>query len=323
MGYYITDKETLVEELRSRIRDKSELAAAVNAFAEKEYGIRNYIEVTQQNLCLSPVRFYGALCRQVATARIEEICYSIACQYLGLSPVNLTFGIDTFSTRNTDKVNLVKNRLVVGHSKNGQPIIRVSKIANPQSLEGMILQEIVIDSGQRLLEYHQGLRIDAFGNRCPSIRDVGSIFSLYLRMAKKRPLWVFEIKGRWTEKKPTENANLFASRPPASWYYPLYLANFALGNLVLFETYENKKGDVPKIKEEFEAAMDLIKDAIGVYPMVIQTPPLNPDMMLINTALLRSDWRGKIAIPENFCGDTLSLFSLIAHQAISVKHSDS
>ena len=320
MGYYITDKEALSAENEARHQDKADLNERVNKFAKKEFGISDFTGISEQNLLLAPNRPHGILCRQVATARIEEVCSFLSCKHLGLSPVNFTFGIDTFSTRNTDKVNLVKIRFAVGHSKNGQPLIRIKKIADPQNLEGTILREIMVDDGISLPEYHRRLRTRTFGRFCPQTREIGALFSLYLRKAKKHPPWVFEINGSRTEKKAANKANLHASRPPASWYYPLYLANFVSGNLVLFETYENKNGDVHKIKAEFRAAMDMIADAIGIYPMVVETPALNLDMMLVNTALFESGWQQQIIVPENFSGDTVSLFMLIARQAIAIKN---
>ena len=323
MGYYVTDKEALSAEIQTRKADKTRLDEQINVFAKKEFGISDFTGISEQNLFLSPCRPHGILCRQVATARIEEICSFLSCGYLGLSPVNFTFGIDTFSTRNADKVNLVKIRFAAGHSKNGQPLIRVEKIADPQNLEGMILREIMVKDGISLPEYHRRLRSRTFGQSCPQTREIGALFSLYLRKAKKHPPWVFEINGLRTEKKAVSAANLYASRPPASWYYPLYLANFLSGNLVLFETYENKSGDVHKIKEEFRAAMDMIMDVIGIYPMVVETPALDLDMMLVNTALFESDWQRQIVIPENFSGDTVSLFRLIARQAIAIENNGS
>ncbi|GEM_PF-1131829 len=318
MGYYISDRANLAAEIRARKPVKEKLAMRVNAFAKKEFGIKDFTGISEQNLYLSPNRVHGVLCRQVATARIEEICSTLACDHFGLSPVNFTFGTDAFSSRNADKVNLVKVRFAVSHAENGQPIIRIDKIADPRILESMVLREIVVSDGLRLPEYHQRLRTKTFGERCPATRDIGALFSLYLRRAKKRPPYVFEINGLRAQKKPLEEANLYASRPPASWYYPLYLANFIQGNLVLFETYENMNGDVHKIKEEFRSAMDMVMDATGVYPMVVQTPALNLEMMTVNTALFASDWRKNIVIPENFSGDTVSLFELIARQAIAI-----
>lgn len=320
MGYYFTDKKTLSAEILARKSDKTGLDKRIDMFAKKEFGISGFTEISEQNLILAPNRPHGILCRQVATARVEEICSFLSCKYLGLSPVNFTFGIDTFSTRNADKVNLVKVRFAVGHSKNGQPLIRVEKIADPQTLEGIILREIKVKEGISLPEYHRRLRSRTFGRSCPQTREIGALFSLYLRKAKKHPPWVFEANGSRTEKKSVGSANLYASRPPASWYYPLYLANFVSGNLVLFETYENKNGDVHKIKEEFRAAMDMIMDAIGIHPMVVETPALDLDMMLVNTALFESDWQRQIVIPENFSGDTVSLFRLIARQAIAIEN---
>ena len=318
MEYYITGKDELSAEIKSRLPLKKRLADLADKFAKKEFGISDFSEMSEQNLDLPTSRACGVLCRQVATARIEEVCSYVSCACLNLLPMNFTFGLDTFSTRNADKVNLVKVRYAVSHSKNGQPMIRVEKLADPKALEGMILREIMVDVGISLPEYHRRLRSRTFGQYCPPTREIGPLFSLYLRKAKKHPPWVFEVDKFHMVKKAINEANLYASRPPASWYYPLYLANFISGNLVLFETYENKSGDVHKIKEDFRAAMDMIMDATGIYPMVVQTPPLDLDMMLINTALFESEWRSLISVPENFSCDTVELFSLVAKQAIAI-----
>jgi hypothetical protein len=321
--YYVRKKEGLEEELSSRQSEKAEYASRIDAFAQKEFGIADFTEISKNGLNLRDGQRYGVLCRQVATARIEEVAYLAASRYLNLAPVNFTLTGDVFNSRNIDKVHLVKLRLITGHSENGKPIVCVRTLAKPSDVEGLILNKILLGK-VALPEYHFSLRQKTFSACLPPTRDVGNLlFSLYLKAAKNPPSFVFVTDGARSVKKETCASNLETARPPAFWYYPLYLANFVLGNLVLYETYENKRGGVPKIREDFRAAMDRVKDAVGIYPLVVQIPPLDETMLSINEALYGGGWLDKIVIPENFSGDTVSLFELAAKQAIAIRKNGS
>jgi len=75
-------------------------------------------------------------------------------------------------------------------------------------------------------------------------------------------------------------------RPCADWYYGMYLSMFLNGSMILFETYDNETGGVPKIRAKFEREMESIKSAVGVYPIVVKIPPLTKDMLHVNKHLL-------------------------------------
>jgi hypothetical protein len=321
--YYIDTRAELEEELFKRQSERSELAEKIDAFAQEKYGIANFTAISKNSLNLPENRTYGILCRQIATARIEEVAYLAASRFLNMTPVNFTLVGDVFNSRNIDKVHLVKVRAITGHSKLGQPIVCIQTLAKPSAVEGLILSEIRL-GGVSLPDYHLNLRKKTFGALLPPTRDIGTLlFNLYLRASRNRPSFVFEAKDAKSVKTPTESADLKNARPPAAWYYPLYLANFVLGNLVLYETYENEKGGVPKIRKDFRAAMDNVFDAVGTYPLVVKIPPLDDEMLSVNEALYGTQWLNKIKIPENFSGDTVSLFRLIARQAIAIRNNGS
>lgn len=321
MEYYVSRIGELKEELADRRQHREKYASLIDAFAKKEYGIADFAKISRQSLNLPGGRNYGVLCRQVATSRIEEAAYFIASRYLDLKPVNFTLTGDVFNSRNIDKVHLVKVRLITGHSASGLPIVCVQTLAKPSAVEGLILERIRLGK-TALPDYHRNLRQKTFLAGIPETRDIGTLlFNLYLKASTNRPPYVFVRDGDRSVKTATDGANLSCARPPAFWYYPLYLANFVSSNLVLFETYESQRGGVPKIKEDFKAAMDRVMDAAGIYPLVVKIPPLDETMLSINEALYGTDWPKKIVIPQNFSDDTVALFNLIANQVAAIKKS--
>lgn len=319
--YYIHESKDLASAIEARQEKQEQIAEKIDEWVFSKWGIANFSHLFESSLKLPQSYTYGTLCRQVATARIEEVSFSLTCKSLGLKPLDLTYHEDAFSTNNGDKVHLIKLPLITGHSKNGSPIVKYKKIVDfPQA--GMLLNKISIDgNGTNLPKYHRNLREDTFGNDIPLEIDIGSTFKKYLRDCTSQPEYLYEdIDGIRVKKNVSDGYELSRSNPPADWYYPLYLLGFMTGKMVLFETYENPKGNVCDIKKHFCCAMDMIKEEIGLYPLVVEIPPLQLPMMYINEALIEKDnWQTELIYPsigknsriievfQNFADQTISL----------------
>lgn len=321
MNYYVSDSESLAKEIKTRQENQEQIEERINSWVMYEWGIPNFSSIISDVLPLKSDIPYGVLCRQVATARIEEVSFSVLCKMFGLKSLDLTYNEDAFSTSNRDKVHLLKLPVITGHSKNGQPIVKYQKIVDfPQT--GKLLNKISIDgNGTNLPKYHRLLRMKTFGDDIPSEFDIGPVFKKYLSGATKMPDYVYEdVEGLRIKKSSSDNFDLAKSNPPADWYYPLYLLAFVTGKMVLFETYENPEGLVCDIKEHFCHAMDMIKDAIGIYPLVAEIAPLKLPMMYINEALIeRNDWKQELVLPSKNQGKIVDLFQNLAEQAISLR----
>lgn len=305
-----------------RKKNRAEIIEKIDKWVSSKWGILNFSSLLDDSLNLSTYHTYGALCRQVATARIEEVGFFMTCKSLGLKPLNLTYNEDAFNTNNRDKVHLIKLPFITGHSKNGDPIVRYKKITDfPRA--GKMLNKISIDgNGTNLPRYHHDLRIKTFGQDIPFEIDIGPTFKKYLFFAISQPEYLYEnVDGFRVKKTATDGYVLSRSNPPADWYYPLYLLGFMTGQLVLFETYENPKGDVCNIKTHFCEAMDMIKKEIGLYPLVAEIPPLQLSMMYINEALFeKTNWQEKL-FHSSLSGDgkIMDVFQNFADQVISLR----
>jgi len=318
----VQENKDLISEIKIRKENSEEIIRRIDKWVSLKWGILNFSSLLDDSLNLSRYHTYGALCRQVATARIEEVGFSMTCKSLGLKPLDLTYNEDAFSTNNRDKVYLIKLPFITGHSKNGDPIVRYKKIVDfPQA--GKMLNKISIDgNGTNLPKYHHNLRIKTFGQDIPLEIDVGPTFKKYLSFAINQPEYLYEdVDGFRVKKVVADGYVLSRSNPPADWYYPLYLLGFMTGQIILFETYENPKGDVCNIKTHFCRAMDMIKKEIGLYPLVVEIPPLQLSMMYINEALFgKTNWQEKLShLFLNEGGKIIDIFQNFADQVISLR----
>lgn len=319
--YYIRKTEDLAFELKARQEKREEIEKRIDSWVFAKWGISNFSSILGEVLPLNGDVPYGALCRQVATARIEEVSFFTTCKLLGLKPLDFTYNEDAFSTSNRDKVHLLKLPVITGHSKNGDPIVKYKKIVEfPKT--GKLLSKISVDgNGTNLPKYHHFLRLKTFGNDIPLEMGVSPVFRRYLAGATNMPEYVYEdVDGIRMRKSCNEDYDLESVNPPADWYYPLYLLAFATGRMVLFETYENPEGLVCDIKEHFCHAMDMIKEAIGIYPLVVEIAPLKLPMMYISEVLIeRCDWQQELVLPSKTNGMIIDTFQDIAMQAISLR----
>lgn len=303
---YVND---LNYEIKQRALIQNEIEASIDDWIKSNWGIEGFSRKIKEYLSLKEDGVYGALCRQIATNRIEDLSFYATSREIGIEPISITFESDSFSTVNQDKISLLKRPIITGYDKKGNPIIQKKKLIDFPK-EGTILKSIDV-LGKSLPEYHRLIRQSILPNYKEA--DIGEFFNYCLREAKNKPDHVYEKVGDIAVKKPIDEADLSLSRPPASWYYPLYLSMFVSGKMVLFETYEDPNKEVEKIKGTFKDAIDQIKNNCGFYPLIIKTSS-SKEMLYYKESI---DW-------ENISSPPLSknceeIFKHFAEQIISSK----
>lgn len=322
MTYYITSKNELAQEIEARQKRSTEIKEKIDKWVFSEWGIEDFSDYISTLIPKKKNNPYGVLSRQVSTIRVEEISFYMTCKLLNFEPMNITYVDDAFTTRNKDKVHLIKVPWITSHSKNGDPIVKYEKIVKFPEV-GSILSSISVDgNGTNLPKYHQDLRKVAYGENCPTEVDIGPFFKKTLYGADKKPNYVYERINGKAIKSHIDQANIEIANPPADWYYPLYLLSFMTGDMVLFETYENPEGEVGNMRSHFQSVMDSIKMGTGMYPLVVEIPPLQMPMMYVNKAVLCNNWESSIRYPSSSEKNVFNIFDSFAKEIIALKESN-
>lgn len=139
-----------------------------------------------------PARPTAVLARQMATASYETLLFVRVARRHGFDPVVVEHRSDRFTVHNAYKRSLASLPVVVGKSRNGQPIVRRQKVADLAAAEGLRLDEVVTHSGERLIDYHHRKLAQVLGADAPRVmelRDVvtsvaGGAASYYLEFFK-------------------------------------------------------------------------------------------------------------------------------------------
>lgn len=97
----------------------------------------------------------AALCRQVATARYEDVVFAGLAKRAGLRPVWPEYLGDTFVDSNSYKRSLVHRHICRGIGKRGGLKLGLEKLAAPAECNGRQLRDIVVGHERRpLTNYH-------------------------------------------------------------------------------------------------------------------------------------------------------------------------
>lgn len=189
----------------------------------------------------------------------------------------------------------------------------------PDILERRIMSGIPTSAGMLLPQYHESVRDRAFASQNPAM-DVSALHArLFWKSTKKPPTVFVNRRGYDTSVESDIVEKIDCVRPPAHWYYPLYLSWFLDGSMVLLETYENTESEVPEAKKMFKRTMDFIQQETGWKPLVLEIPPLSKEMLFCNRHLLESGL-GVQTITDSIrdIGDnTLALCQKIAGEVIA------
>lgn len=322
--YYITSRDQLIAELSSRASKRAEIRASVSSFIQNQYGIEDLFGILDRFFSgIGSGEPHAILARQVASISTEDLSFTVGAKALGLSPLTIPFGRDSYTSRNHDKLHRVKIPWT-SWSKKGNLIIeyeRATRMTNAE-IEGSPLDRIEVPFCGNLVSYHANLRELVTGER-PNF-DVSSLYVDFLRASSKKPEFVFrEHNGREMRTRPDHGLILDRDRPPASWYYVLYLSWFIDGSLILFETYDNPLSEVIHAKSLFEDTVRKIVDGTGIAPLIVKIPHLSMDMLYCNRHILRDGKTALLKLSKTAQSldttDTVSFFRHLADQVIGYR----
>ena len=296
-SYYINRVNCFNEVLKSRLEKRVIARLAVDDFIKRRYGIECFTHLVHTHLpllaqnAISLGQSVGVLARQVPGICAEDVAMYLLCRKLGLLPLALSFTRDTFVGMSHDKRHRV-NIPWVELSKKDKLVLKYEDISKDgiANIERRRLDSIVVKDRSSLIDYHKSVRQQIFNDSYP-MDDVSRFHGeLLARATINRPDAVYrDVDGKDTltpGSYSAEEARTLVVRPPAGWYYPLYLSMFVTGELILLDTYENPEGNVFEAKALFERTMGMLVQECGFMPMVIQTTPLCLDMMFCNRHIL-------------------------------------
>ena len=292
---YITKREELRRLIEERKGRRAEILKRLEKWAEGGYGIPFFGDMVRRHFEPAFTQYFeertaGILARQVPSIMIEDVACFIFSQALGLRPVALSLLRDAFTDKNPDKVRRV-NLPWASWSNSGHLVRRYERIVafDNRALEGKVLRGITTKDGNYLSEYHRLLRERVFGMRY-DLHDASAFHVECLLKARILPEYVWrETRLGYEEKvyrSQIKAADFPYLRPPAEWYYPLYLSLFLDGRMVLLETYENPEASVPYARLLFEKTMRRLEREVGFRPLVVEILPLSKELMDYNRHLL-------------------------------------
>lgn len=140
-----------VSEVRAELEQRQALRPVVEAWwLTNGWGLPPYF-VTNPSLV-------GAICRQMATARYEDVVFACLAREAGLTPIWLEYLADNFSDKNSYKRSLLQRHICRGRGRNGGLRLGRERLANTAVCNGQTLGDIKVAEGLYLTEYHHRLQ---------------------------------------------------------------------------------------------------------------------------------------------------------------------
>jgi hypothetical protein len=157
-----------------------------------------------------------------------------------------------------------------------------------------------------LPDLHRTLRRTA-GLHNGSDYDISDFWSECAHATQQPLCSVFIVNGNGRAERRASIPPAFQGyvRPPASWYYLLYLCMFLTGDRALAAT--TLEEDDRSIQDLFFQSIELIEREIGVAPLIIWLPHYSSrlrrgncksvDFTEIHPAVLRPKWKDRVKMP--------------------------
>ena len=327
--------QDLKEEVQKRQEANDTIRENLDSYVENNYGILNFSDLVQKYFPKTE-ELGICLARQVLTANLEhhgKHAFSDFLTQRGLEsvPYGVAFSRDCHIPGKKNNPNHYKKSLVTVPFFNGKKGGMVNKTPIvPKEQRGHLCGRIynsIEAHGSSLIEYHKKLRSLAFGeNHADGAMDISSFFSSCLRQCignngKIKPKHVFVSDCGMRERRVGIEFVDFSDdrldiRPPADWYYPLYLMVMVDGSKALLSTVDHD----PTVIEWFERSNRQIENICGFQPLIIQTPAE------VNVSGYKSDlhevpnwtqnnqkWKDDLSTPERD-----DLYSVVKHFEISI-----
>ncbi|GEM_PF-3260237 len=338
--YYLTSVQQVIEELRSRRKNRHVIQSMLDQNIESLFGIPNYSRFIReeiarsihgQNAGIDGEKTYGFLARQIPGTCSEDIACNLLSRKLGIVPCSFAFTRDTFHSNSNDKLFRAKvpfiswskkGRLVINHK-----CVLTGMTSNSYTNLNMVRMDKLQAGDMMLAEYHRTMQHSVFSAFSqPSIwGDISPVYGEILarvKAARKQPPFIWRSNGEHKDAQCTdyteEDARGLIVRPSSKWYYYLYLSMFLDGTFVLLETYDNEAGGVPEARKLFETEMNKVFAATGFMPLVVKTTPLRPDMLYVNQHILDNPARAAETLSglHYWSDDTSAMTRWFADQVI-------
>jgi hypothetical protein len=307
----------LLEEIRVRELNRDAIRKSINDFCFKEYGVCDFFAIADKYLQENTGSnvFKICLARQVPCQNIEHLAINRLASFLtenGIETMALpmAFARDSYTSSNEYKTSLAKIPHLFRSRKGGLVVKRENILASHQreNVDGKILDRLETENGISLVDFHYSLRKSIFGESDCFV-DFSSFVKEIARQSVESgslnmPEYVF-IRSGIKEKKVRASEADFSNgqdpRPPADWYYFLYLMLFLDGSCALASTIDED----PRVISWFTANIARIEEICGFKPLFVDTPlkvsvdefssKLNEFPKWVSEDL---DWESKISLSE-------------------------
>jgi len=312
----------LYQIIAERRHESDKIRSAWNRFIEQRYGISDIDRIIGEYFSSDGIDYpIGFLARQIASVCTEDITFNLFAEALRFTPLTATFTRDSFSADNGEKLSRVNIPWISWSYRSHAHALQYERLTSltNEELEGVPLDRIKIDGKGTLLGIHANLRQRAIPRA--AVRDASELHTRLLKLSTRRPAQIFrEMNGRERRLELREGESIEdRDRPPASWYYPMYLSWFLDGSMVLFETYDNPHKDVSRAKEAFMGAVGEIWRATNYTPIIVKVPPLSREMLFCNRHILENG-EGALSVLKKkiplHLDDTVLISEIIAQKAI-------
>jgi hypothetical protein len=321
--------DDLKKEIAFRKDNRDIIHARLRDFCQKAYGIADFPRLARNLFGDSPI-LTVCLSRQIPTANVEHVALRIFAQWLsqnGLEcdDIPISFLKDSFTGSNKYKKSLV-NVPFIARSRKGTIFCHCENILSAQEkkmLDGRIFESLMARDDVPVSEFHYRLREAVFGGSVKRL-DVSDFFLSCLRESLQNRrgcpvhVWV-DCDGR--ERKVSTNMlnGHQVSRPPAEWYYLLYLMLYLDGDRAMVSTVD----DNPVVSRWFSNALEKIKSVTGFAPLLVDIPcqveadGFRSDLNHVNKRLLEGGWMDNVSLPP---GDlpTFLAFESLEKQVIRI-----
>ncbi len=319
---YVTSVKELYRIIAERRRECAKIRSVWNRFIEQRYGIRDIDRIVGEYFSSDGVDYpIGFLARQIASICTEDITFNLLAEALGFTPLTATFTRDSFSADNGEKLSRINVPWISWSYRSRAYALQYERLTplTNEDLEGIPLDRIKIDMRGMLPDVHANLRQRTMPRAI--VRDASELHARLLKLSTRKPAQIFrEVNGRERRLELRESESIEdRDRPPASWYYPMYLSWFLDGSMVLFETYDNPHKDVLRAREAFMGAVGEIWRATNYTPIIVKVPPLSREMLFCNRHILENG-EGALSVLKNgiplHLDDTVLISEIIAQKAI-------
>lgn len=308
-------------EIDKRRAQRDQISFALDAFALRHRGIENFSKMVDQWMPSTGNAFTLFLARQIASVSLEHLCIELLARWLlPIIPVRaqtVEFTKDTWANSPhkqglTSLPVLIRLRAEVAEVRTVKVVpkserrrLSISPVLSSISAE-MKKPEWGMDFQGSLPDLHRALRVSA-GISNGNDYDISDFWPECLRATSLPPPTVFlEIDGKAERRNSVPPDFQGHARPPASWFYLLYLSMFVTGDRVLVATTIEE--DDESIRTFFSQSIERIEKEVGIAPLIVWLPhhsatlrrqsgePL--DFTEINPAVFQTGWADRVSMPE-------------------------